>query len=532
MQVGIYARVSSDLQVETGTINSQIEALLERAKSDGATVPDELSFIDDGVSGATLIRPALERLRDIVYSGTLERIYIMSPDRLSRKYAYQILLIDEFRRAGVEIVFLNRQTGDSPEDELLLQVQGVVAEYERAKIMERSRRGKLHAAKHGSVSVMSAAPFGYRFISKKVSEDGNAHYEIVFEEARVVQQIFEWVAKERATLREVSRRLRANNVKTRTGKEVWSAKSILTILRNTSYIGKAAFGKTKLGAKSPSLRTPKGGEHKKSRPFSTLSVPEEEWIYIPVPPLVVPALFDAVQEQLNVNKNTCRVRKEGAKYLLQGVVGCKICGYAFNAKPCVCGKKKEFLYTYYRCSGSDGYRQHDGKPICDNRPIRGDLVESAVWDQVVKLLQQPGLIENEFKRRLSHEQTKENATNLQNEQGKLKNAISRMIDGYAEGIIEKREFEPRIKQLRSKLNHADSQLRKSEEISNADQQIRLLVLNLGDFASHVLANLKTLDFETKRNVIRALVKRVDIDHDNVNVVFRLGDMQMLKPGAG
>ena len=149
MQVGFYARVSSDLQAETGTIKSQIAALLERIRSDGLQVPEELQFIDDGVSGATLIRPALERLRDVVYGGTLERIYIMSPDRLSRKYAYQILLIDEFRRAGVEVVFLNKQTGDSPEDELLLQVQGVVSEYERAKIMERSRRGKLHAAKQG-----------------------------------------------------------------------------------------------------------------------------------------------------------------------------------------------------------------------------------------------------------------------------------------------------------------------------------------------------------------------------------------------
>jgi len=530
MQVGIYARVSSDRQADSGTIHSQIEALSDRVQSDGLQVPEELRFIDDGISGATLIRPALERLRDMVYVGTLQRIYIMSPDRLSRKYAYQILLIDEFRRAGVEVVFLNKQTGDSPKDELLLQVQGMVSEYERAKIMERSRRGKLHAAKHGAVSVMARTPYGYRFISRKVSEDGEAHYEIVFEEARVVQQIFEWIGKERVTLREVARRLSSKGIKSRTGKTVWSAKSILQMLRNTSYVGKAAFGKTKLGPKRPSFRPAKGKEQQKQDPYSIYSVPEEEWIYIPMPPLVAPVLFEAVQEQLAVNKTTSRIRNEGAKYLLQGLLGCKICGYALTAKRCVCGKNKSLLYTYYRCSGSDGYRQHDGKPICDNKQIRGDIVEAAVWEQVVKVLQQPDLIEGEYKRRLEAGQTHD-VTDMQNEQTKVRNAIARMIDGYADGIIEKREFEPRVKQARAKLARIEAQMRAADEATVADQQLRLLIVQFEKFSSQVLAKLQTLDFEAKRNVILALVKRVDIDKDSVNVIFRIGGMQMPKSAA-
>ncbi|MCI0558088.1 MAG: recombinase family protein, partial [Nitrososphaera sp.] len=141
MQVAIYARVSSDRQADAKTIDSQIAALVERVQADQYVLTEELRFVDDGYSGSTLVRPGLERLRDTIYSGALDRLYVHSPDRLSRKYAYQILLIDEFRRAGVEVVFLNRQVGDTPEDELLLQVQGMVAEYERAKIMERSRRG-------------------------------------------------------------------------------------------------------------------------------------------------------------------------------------------------------------------------------------------------------------------------------------------------------------------------------------------------------------------------------------------------------
>ena len=134
-------------------------------------MPDE-RFCDEGYSGATLVRPALERLRDAVAAGHLDRIYVHSPDRLARRYAYQVLLIDEFRRAGVEVVFLNRSIGLSPEDDLLLQVQGMVAEYERAKILERSRRGKRHAAHQGEVSVLSGAPYGYRYIGKHIGGGG------------------------------------------------------------------------------------------------------------------------------------------------------------------------------------------------------------------------------------------------------------------------------------------------------------------------------------------------------------------------
>src|SRR5262245_66309608 len=95
-----------------------------------------MQFLDEGYSGATLVRPALERLRDVSAAGSVDRLYVHSPDRLARKYAYQVLLVDEFRRAGVEVVFLNRALGQSPEDDLLLQVQGMIAEYERAKILD------------------------------------------------------------------------------------------------------------------------------------------------------------------------------------------------------------------------------------------------------------------------------------------------------------------------------------------------------------------------------------------------------------
>src|ERR1700741_2083104 len=180
LRVALYARVSSEQQTEQRTIASQVTALEAKIIEDGLYLEPDHRFIDEGYSGATLVRPALERLRDRVAAGAVDRVYVHSPDRLARRYAYQVLLIDEFRRLGVEIIFLNRPIGLSPEDDLLLQVQGMVAEYERAKILERSRRGKRHAARQGAVSVLSGAPYGYRYVGKR--DGGVARYEILEDE--------------------------------------------------------------------------------------------------------------------------------------------------------------------------------------------------------------------------------------------------------------------------------------------------------------------------------------------------------------
>src|ERR671931_2464204 len=204
--VAIYARVSSEQPAEAQTIASQVAALRERVAAEGLVVPEAMQFLDEGYSGATLIRPALERLRDVIAAGAVDRLYVHSPDRLARKYAYQVVLVEEFRRAGVEVIFLNRALGQSPEDDLLLQVQGMIADYERAKIIERHRRGKRHSARTGVVNVLRGAPYGYRYVAKYAG-GGRARYEIVPDEARVVRQVFDWVGRDRQTIGEVCRRL-------------------------------------------------------------------------------------------------------------------------------------------------------------------------------------------------------------------------------------------------------------------------------------------------------------------------------------
>jgi site-specific DNA recombinase len=215
LTVAVYARVSSEQQAEAGTIESQLSALLQRVKVDGYDVESDFCFIDEGYSGATLIRPSLERLRDAAAAGLIDRIYVHSPDRLARKYAYQVLLIEELQRYGTEVVFLNHQFGETAEENLLLQVQGMVAEYERAKILERVRRGKLHSARRGLINVMSNAPYGYRYISCKET-GSDAAWEIILEEAKVILRIFEWIGQQRLSAHEVCARLNQQQIPTRT----------------------------------------------------------------------------------------------------------------------------------------------------------------------------------------------------------------------------------------------------------------------------------------------------------------------------
>ena len=184
----IYARVSSARQKKDETIGSQTAALREHAEQARLDVPEEWVFEDEGHSGATLVRPALEALRDLAAQGCLDVVLCYSPDRLARKFAYQALLLEEFARAGVRVEFVKGPRGDTPEDQLLVQFQGIFAEYEKAQLAERYRRGKAHRARTGSVNVLSGAPFGYRYVRK--TDLCGAAYEVLEHEAALVAEMF------------------------------------------------------------------------------------------------------------------------------------------------------------------------------------------------------------------------------------------------------------------------------------------------------------------------------------------------------
>jgi site-specific DNA recombinase len=291
-QVALYAPVSSDSQAQARTLQSQLAALRERIAQDGAALIPEHEFVDEGYSGSTLIRPALERLRDAMVAGEVQRLYVHAPDRLARKYAYQVMRVDELQRAGVELVLLNRELGQSPADELLLQVQGMIAEYERAKRLERSRRDKRHKAQQGSVNVLCGAPYGYRYVTQ-ADGGGQARYALHEEHAPVVRQIFEWVGRERLSIGEVQRRLTAAGVPSPRGKGWWDRARLWGRLKNPAYAGHAAFGKTRAGALRPRLCAQRGRALQPRRARSTYAIPPEQWLSIAVPAILSEELFAA-----------------------------------------------------------------------------------------------------------------------------------------------------------------------------------------------------------------------------------------------
>jgi site-specific DNA recombinase len=531
-RVAIYARVSSDQQAQAGTIASQIEELKERLAKENLRLEQELSFIDDGYTGATFVRPGLERLRDAAAAGAIDRVYVHSPDRLARKYAYQVLLVDEMERCGVEVLFLNRQLGQSPEDDLLLQVQGMIAEYERAKILERSRRGKLHAARRGSVNVLGGAPYGYRYISCQEGS-GQASYEIILEQARIVRQIFEWIGQYRFSIGEVCRRLQKQGIPTKTGKVYWNRTTVWGILKNPAYKGMAAFGKTRTGPMKPRLRTQRGDPDQPRRPHSTSPVPMEQWHYIPVPAIVSEELFDSVQEQLIENKKRNRQGKRGSRYLLQGLLVCKQCGYAYYGKPVSisAGKGKKRSYAYYRCIGSDAYR-FGGERICSNKQVRTDLLEQSVWEDVCSLLRNPHRIEEEYKRRLTGKKKTAGWNSINQLRlliKKVKRGIARLVDAYQDGLIDKSEFEPRMKKAKERLAKLQAEADKQADQEAKEKELRWVIGRLQEFADKISSTLEELDWTRRREIIRILVKHIEVDQETVKVVYRITPDPFVRP---
>ena len=417
-QVALFARVSSEQQAEAKTIESQLAEIRARIRADGLELSTVLEFIDAGYSGSTLVRPALERLRDVAAAGGIDRLYMHCPDRFARNYADQVLLVEELAHTGVQVLFLNRPLGQTPEDQLWLQVQGVIAEYERAKFLERSRRGKRHAAQEGRVGILCHAPYGYRYVNKQEG-GGEARFDIVFDEARIVQQVFVWVGQGRCTINEVCRRLHQAGVRTRTGKEHWDHKTIWDKLKNPAYKGEAAFGKTRWTPVGPRLRAPRGSPEQSRRGYSGKDAPKDEWITIAVPALVDPALFEAVQEQLEENKRRARIPQKGSPYLLQGLLVRAKCGYAYH------GRTNDARNAYYLCSGAMSLPRHGGQRWCWNKELRMDQTDAAVWQEVCRLLEQPERLEQEYRRRLLRQQNPQEHEGLETQIGKLRRGIAR-----------------------------------------------------------------------------------------------------------
>lgn len=516
IRAAIYARVSSDRQAQDQTIDSQVTALRERIARDGHTLDDCMCFLDDGVSGSTLRRPALERLRDLAYVGGVQKLYVHSPDRLARNYAHQVVVIEELVKHGVTIEFLNRAIGVSPEEDLLLQMQGMFAEYERAKIMERCRRGKQHAASRGNVSALGTAPYGYRYLSKS-AHGGAAAYEVHEQHAAVIKQLFEWVGRDRISIYEATRRLRDKGVPTPKGAARWDRSTVWKMLKNPAYQGSAMYGKTRTGARRPQVKPQRGVSKMPRRSGSVYLTDRSEQIEIAVPAIVSPELFAAVQEQLSDNRLHVRERKSGARHLLQGLLECECCGYACVGCTNVKGDR---CYAYYRCVGTDAYR-FGGQRVCENKQVRRDKLDEAVWNDACELLRHPNLLRKEYERRLASPETSASERSLKRQIITAQGTVNRLIDAYTDGVLNRAEFDPRIERARKRLADLEAQLKQTQSQTREHSSLREALACLDSFAATVNARLSDADFQTRREILRALIDRVLIGRDQIQIAYRI-----------
>jgi site-specific DNA recombinase len=517
-RVALYARVSSDRQAQEGTIDSQVSAIGARLAAEGDVLAEDLCFCDDGVSGVTMVRPALERLRDQAAAGAMDRLYVLAPDRLARRHAHQMVLLEELQGCGVEVVFVNRPLGTTPEDQLLLQVQGVVAEYERAKILERTRRGRLHAARCGRVSVLGRAAYGYRYIDKHTG-GGQASVEVLEEEARVVRQMFAWVGREGCSLAEVVRRLERLGLPTQSGLKRWDRSTVWGVLTNPAYQGRAAYGKTRRAERRPRLRPVRGKPEVPKHTFSTYRQPAPAHIVIPVPALVEVDLFAAVQERLEENRRRLRAHQRGARYLLQGLAVCGCCGYAIIGV----GKGERGQRAYYRCHGTNGWR-FGGQPVCRNRMQRVEDLDAAVWNDVHALLNEPDRLCQEYERRqqrVSSGQETADEESLCKALAKVQQSVSRLLDAYTEGYVDRGEFPRRMERLQERRSKLQADLSRIQEQAHRDEDLRVAFSHVQDFADQIKAGLTTADWMTRREIVRALVKRVEVASDTINIVYKV-----------
>ena len=510
----IYARVSSEHQKEERTVKSQTSSLITYAKENNYTVPEDWVFEDEGYSGSNLQRPGLERIRDLAAERLIESILVYSPDRLSRKYAYQVLLTEELAKQGVEIVYLKSLKGDTPEERLMLQFQGMIAEYERAQIIERTRRGKRFKAKSGSVNVLSGAPYGYDYIKK--TDHSDAHYAINDVEAETVQSVYRLYIEEWKSIGEITRFLTQKKILTKKGKTHWDRSTVWAMLRNPAYKGMAAFGKTKKAERQRITKPFRDRGGYSPRNNCNIETSRDDWISVPVPPLITIETHELAQQRLLENKEKSK-RNTKEPTLLQGMLVCQECGYSYYRTSTKTSKRK--LY-YYRCLGSDDYRYIGGRK-CNSRPIRQDYIDELIWKEVITLITDKDLIQSEIKRRSeaakqSSAQDKKRVM-LESEFNKVNKSIDRLLTAYQAELITIDELRLRVSNLRKRQVSLKTELESQNIKLEENNQLIESKSSVEGFLQLLEQRVTSVDILDRQKIIKLLIKDILISEKMITI---------------
>lgn len=520
LQAALYARVSTDTQEKEQTIDSQLAAITQQAEERGFHTTPALTYIDDGWSGTELERPALDELRDHAREGRFGVVVVLCPDRLARKYAYQVLLLEELSRAGVEVHFCERPIGDSPDDQLLLQIQGAIAEYERAKILERSRRGRLHRARMGDLGP-GELPYGYRRDAKRHGGDGRI--QVHEEEAAMVRQVFGWYDEQDASVSGVAKKLEKSKWRARRGK--WSVSTVLRMLRCEWYIGTAYYNRTKLmrhpaaDLDIPSKRAPR---------HTRVVRPRSEWIEVAVPPLIDEELFGRVQQRLEERRRFARRNlKTDGVFLLRGLLKCGLCGHAYiGSAERKRYKGNESVYHYYRCGRRQSPPLSARSSRCHNESLRAEGANDVVWSTVRDLLLDSDALSQELSAWIQRTATAgpEADAGLQRAEARLQELIlqrDRLTDAYQTGALPLELFRTRIESIEESRRSAQHALAEIKAERSEAEVARSRAADAKQIAETLRPKLLNASFRTRETILRLLVERVVVNGQRLEIHLAL-----------
>ena len=510
MRVAIYARVSTDAQEARGTIGSQLALLRERVAREGHELVAE--YTDEGLSGARLDRPGLDALRDAAEAGHIEGVWCLSADRLARMYAYQVIVLDELSRHGVTVRFHDTpRIEDDPQARLLTQVQGVIAEYERAKIAERYRRGKLWRARAGEV-IAWKVPYGYRRMPR-VGERP-AHLEVFEHEAGVVRRIFDDYVRRDISMRQIAKGLNLDDIRSPTGRAVWSVSTIGRILRNEAYIGRVYYN-----------RTEKVPQRQRAGKTRQVQRPRGQWIAIAVPAILDETLFEAAQRVSRDNSRWNPRRAEPGHWLLRGLVKCGHCGVGVSCHK-MRGRNGTF-HRYYYCHNHDPLRAGGEHRRCPERNIRADELDTFVFERVRDTLLHPQVLlvgEHAVSARrepVVDELLQAQLAKLQRKSDAVTAERRRLADLYQAALIDRDELLRRSKEVQDRKQSVEQQcaalIAQRKELARQNALCERII----GFSATVGATIDHLDFEQRQKLLRLVVEQVLVRGWRVDIKLRI-----------
>lgn len=505
-RTAVYARVSSEQQEKEETIASQMDAVSQYAKEKGIVYDVSDTFLDEGYSGTILRRPGLDRLLDKVYEGCYDQVLVFDPDRLARNYGHQIMFLEEFQKKGCEPVFIRRPIGKGAEEDLLLQMQGVIAQYEHAKIKERTRRGRLHKMRSGEL-VNGQRTFGYRYV--KADGGAPARYEIIPEEADVIRDIFRWYTEDGQSLRKIAALLQERGIPTIRGGR-WSGSHIGHMLGNSIYMGTGYANKIEAVEPERDTGTKQYRRHLKS---SRRRRPREEWHSFSTPQIVTEETFELVQVRLQENKRLS-ARRTGRPYLLRGLIKCECCGMHM-----FCDTQSD---RYICALSRRAYARDRGRSPCVNkRRIPVPQIDELVWREVKDMLKKPALLKKQYPelREKIHPRAAGSLEVIDKKLAEIEKQIKRTNDLFIRGILDKDEHAGKHRDLDSRKKQLASQRDKVSSEHLEHQEIEQLMASFTAFAKAIKTSLDDADFETRRNLVEQLVKRVLVGKKVITIEY-------------